>query len=37
MSTFDLFVIFGPLMAYSIGVGIAFGVYSYNCFKRGER
>jgi len=37
MSTSDLFIIFGPLIAYSIGLAIMFGVHSYLCFKRGER
>ena len=37
MSTFDCFVVFGPLMALAIGLAIAFGVVSYLNFKEGIR
>jgi hypothetical protein len=37
MSTFDCFVVFGPLMALAIGFAIAFGVVSYLNFKEGIR
>jgi hypothetical protein len=33
MDTFTLFVIFGPLIAYAMGAALAFGVFSYGCFK----
>lgn len=36
MDTQTMLYIFGPLIAYSIGVGIAFGIYSYLCFKRSD-
>jgi hypothetical protein len=34
MSTSDLFIIFGPLLALSVGYAIMFGVYSYGAFKK---
>jgi hypothetical protein len=36
MDTQAMLYIFGPLIAYSIGVGIAFGIHSYLCFTRGN-
>jgi xanthine/uracil/vitamin C permease (AzgA family) len=33
MTTADLFIVFGPLIAYCIGVGIAFGCHSYAVYK----
>lgn len=37
MSTFDCFVVFGPLMVFSLGAAIAFGIASYLNFKEGVR
>lgn len=34
MSTFELFVVFGPLIALSIGYAIMFGIMSYNEWKK---
>ena len=36
MSTEDCFIVFGPLIAFSIGAALAFGIHHYNSFKRGE-
>jgi hypothetical protein len=33
MSTADLFIVFGPLIAFALGLGIAFGCYSYAVYK----
>ena len=37
MSTYDCFVVFGPIVVFSVGVAIAFGVHSYVSFKNGVR
>jgi hypothetical protein len=33
MTTADMLIIFGPMIAYVIGLAIAFGCYSYAVFK----
>jgi len=33
MSTADMLIVFGPLIAYAMGAALAFGVFSYGCFK----
>ena len=33
MSTADLFIVFGPLIAYALGLALAFGCYSYAVYK----
>jgi len=33
MTTADMLIIFGPMIAFALGVGIAFGCYSYAVFK----
>jgi len=33
MSTTDCLIVFGPLIALSIGMAIAFGIYHYNEMK----
>jgi hypothetical protein len=33
MSTMDLFIVFGPLIAYALGGALAFFCYSYAVFK----
>ncbi len=33
MTTEDMLIIFAPMLVYVIGLGIAFGCYSYAVFK----
>lgn len=37
MSTYDCFVVFGPLLAFATLLGIGFGIVSYLNFKQGIR
>jgi len=36
MDTEAMFYVFGPMVVLSIGYAIAWGAWSYHCFKRGE-
>jgi hypothetical protein len=33
MTTEDMMIVFGPMIAYCLGVALAFGCYSYAVFK----
>jgi hypothetical protein len=37
MSTFDCFVVFGPLMVFATLLSVGYGVVSYLNFKEGIR
>ena len=36
MTTEECLIVFAPLIAFSIGAALAFGIHHYNSVKQGE-
>lgn len=33
MTTADMLIVFGPLIAFAFAAALTFGVFSYGCFR----